>query len=1166
MGKSKDVYNPNKIQKPLSKKQARNQNLDTNCLENTPILMRMEIDRIFKTFVDDPESSEYIFPSDLNNFQRKYIHFKAAQMNFISRSYGREPNRKLHIKKKAFMQKDAKKFNISVCPGSTRCLDNFATMAKENINDVVLQKPKFHGQKQKLGKLISTKPGVPPAAKYNLELKSFRDSLPVYEHRNEIVETIKDNKFVILSSETGSGKTTQVPQYILEDAVTNNKPCKIICTQPRRISTVAVAERVAVERRESVGETIGYHIKLEQKYGANSNLIYCTTGVFLRILMGSSDALQNITHIIIDEIHERDKLSDFILICLKQHVHNFPNLRVILMSATINCQKFVDYFSNVKVLSIPGRVFPIETHFLEEILASTNYMSLKMLEAEDNGKSKKKILVNTFCEEVKKTDEDKDEVNECMDEELDSYLNFSENYDYTVDNEEATAQIFMYFISEGVSVNYQHSQSGQTALMLAAHIGDKTFISRLCNMGADLNLRCRLGKTVFDYACNEEVITLLKYVQNERQGEPIADPHTEGLRLLDLYDITTPEDVIDFDLIVTVISSIHNSGIPGSILVFLPGYDDIMMCSDSIEKSDALLDHNYKIFYLHGSMNIKEQNDVFKEIGLRKIILSTNIAETSITIDDVVYVIDVGKAKEKAFDAYNKVSSLHTKWISQACANQRKGRAGRTKPGRCFRLYSKQRYENMDAERVPEILRISLEEICLHAKVLAPDDMDIDGFLSLALDAPAANSIRVAVENLQFLGALDKDEDLTVLGSYLAQLTLEPHLGKILIGGVITKCLDPILTLVATLSHKDPFQLPPQAHLKTQAAGKRKELINGVLSDHLLYLELFRKFEEATASGNVGRFCHEYFLSQNAMSSIIKTKSQLMGQLKMLNFVSGSAGSYRNTHSDCWPLVKGLICTGLYPNVAYPSGNKLQTRRATCPSISNFSACSHQEIKTWLIYDEMLKQKGGFGLRGVTAVTPLTVGLFCGMDTTIESPTDLDIDGWLNFSFPNANIINLRTALDNLYQKVITEPSYKYSKFDDLTLKTVETVLNEEEETAELRIPTYFDPLQTPYVPPFRRHPPSNHYRHEQNSRSYQRNDFRPGGSQSRSHHQQSHQRPNYYRPNNNYRRVKTGNSSRSVEAATEDNNICDSMETLDLVPQSPADFLLSAIMKNCTS
>ncbi|XP_028143428.1 ATP-dependent DNA/RNA helicase DHX36 isoform X2 [Diabrotica virgifera virgifera] len=1146
MGKSKGVYDPAKIQRPLSKKAQRNQNLDTNCLENTPIIMRMEIDRIFKTFVDDPESSEYIFPSDLNNFQRKYIHFKAAQMNFISRSYGREPNRNLHIRKKAFKQKDTKNFNISICPNSTRCLDNFAIMANENINDVVLQKPKFRGQKRMIGKLSSSKPGVPPEAKYNPELKRFRNSLPVYEHRNEIVETIKANKFVILSSETGSGKTTQVPQYILEDAFAKRTPCKIICTQPRRISTVAVAERVAVERRESVGDTIGYHIKLEQKYGAHSNLIYCTTGVFLRNLMGSSDALQNITHIIIDEIHERDKLSDFILICLKQHVHNFPNLRVVLMSATINCQKFVDYFTDVKVLSIPGRVFPIETHFLEEILASTNYMSPKMLEADCNGKSKKKKPVNTAYEKVEKVDEDVDEMNECMDEELDSYLTFSDNYDYTVDHEEATAQIFMYFISEGVSVNYQHSQTGRTALMLAAHLGDKTFISRLCNMGADLNLRCKLGQTAFDYACNEEIIMLLKYVQDEREGEPVADPQTEGLRLLDLYDITTPEDVIDFNLIVTVISSIHNSGIPGSILVFLPGYDDIMMCSDSIERSDALRDNNYKIFYLHGSMNIKEQNDVFKEIGRRKIILSTNIAETSITIVDVVYVIDVGKAKEKAFDAYNKVSSLHTKWISQACANQRKGRAGRTKPGRCFRLYSKQRYENMDVERVPEILRISLEEICLHAKVRAPDDMDIDGFLSLALDAPAANSIRVAVEHLQFLGALDKDEDLTVLGSYLAQLTLEPHLGKILIGGVITKCLDPILTLVATLSHKDPFQLPPQANLKTMAAGKRKELINGVLSDHLLYLELFRKFEEATASGNASRFCQEYFLSQNAMSSIIKTKSQLMAQLKMLNFVtSSSAGSYRNTHSDCWPLVKGLICTGLYPNVAYPHGNKLQTRRATCPSISNFSACSHQEIRAWLVYDEMLKQKGGFSLRGVTAVTPLTVGLFCGMDTIIESPTELEIDDWLNFSFPNANVINLRKALDNIYQKVITEPSYRYSKFDDLTLNTLETVLNEEEKTAELRIPRYFDPLQTlsTYVPPhLRRHAPSNHHRHEQNSRGgavprggLYRNDFRPGGSHSRGHHQQSYSRQNHYRGTNSYRRVKTGNSSRSIEERRDD-------------------------------
>ncbi|KAJ8917114.1 hypothetical protein NQ315_012604, partial [Exocentrus adspersus] len=150
---------------------------------------------------------------------------------------------------------------------------------------------------------------------------------------------------------------------------------------------------------------------------------------------------------------------------------------------------------------------------------------------------------------------------------------------------------------------------------------------------------------------------------------------------------------------------------------------------------------------------------------------------------------------------YNKVSSLQTRWISQACAKQRTGRAGRTRPGVCFRMFSKQRYENMDVERVPEILRVSLEELCLHTKVIAPEGVNIHDFLTMAPDAPSANSIKVAVENLQYLGALDKEEELTPLGEYLAQLAIEPHLGKMLIYAVVFRCLEPVLTLAASMTH-----------------------------------------------------------------------------------------------------------------------------------------------------------------------------------------------------------------------------------------------------------------------------------------------------------------------------------------------------------------------------
>ncbi|ENN76424.1 hypothetical protein YQE_07085, partial [Dendroctonus ponderosae] len=696
-------------------------------------------------------------------------------------------------------------------------------------------------------------------------IETVRHSLPIFEKRNLVMDCINLNqvcqfhnkeigvlidmvlfKVTIISSETGSGKTTQIPQYILEDAVSNNQPCKIICTQPRRISTIAAADRVAYERGETVGGSVGYHIRLESKCGEkpnklivyecliivlsgyNTNLLFCTIGVFLRNLMCGNKCLKNLTHVIVDEIHERDKLSDFLLICLKQNLNQFPHLKVILMSATVNTVKFQEYFNSSAVLSIAGRLHDIQTYFLEDILKQdqTNFNLT-----------------------------------------LDAYRNFSDDYNYTVHYDEATADLLQLFISEDVPVDQQHSLKGWTALMIACQLGDVEFVSKLCTLGASTDIADAMGRTAFDYAKDLNKNGVLQLLTTRQADKKTNECNTDDLQFLrQLYDMTTPDDFIDYELIVALIKYIHANSDTGSILVFLPGYDEIMQCNDCV--MDSELAGIYRIFFLHSSMNMKDQCDIFKSLpNQRKLILSTNIAETSITVEDVVFVIDVGKAKEKVYDSvnmiisqlakYNKLSTLQTQWISRACAKQRQGRAGRVRTGFCFRLYSNQRFSHMPEERVPEILRVSLEELCLNAKIIAPKSMNIYNFLCLAPDPPSVNSVGVAVEHLQSLGALDKEEDLTSrmdfftityfrclrLGEYLAQLTLEPRLGKMLIFGCIFKCLEPMLTLCAVMAHKDPFQLPPQANLKTVAAAKRRELIDGVPSDHSVYLLVFHKWQ-----------------------------------------------------------------------------------------------------------------------------------------------------------------------------------------------------------------------------------------------------------------------------------------------------------------------------------
>lgn len=161
-----------------------------------------------------------------------------------------------------------------------------------------------------------------------------------------------------------------------------------------------------------------------------------------------------------------------------------------------------------------------------------------------------------------------------------------------------------------------------------------------------------LGKSAVDYARdNPEILNLLEYISSHREKMDSNERDKKAQKLLELYDKTTSEDFIDFDLLVTLIICIHKASQPGSILVFLPGYDHIMMCNDRLLGS-TIDPTTIKIFFLHSSMNIRDQHDVFKKIpNMRKIILSTNIAETSLTIDDVVFVIDIGKGKEKCYDS-----------------------------------------------------------------------------------------------------------------------------------------------------------------------------------------------------------------------------------------------------------------------------------------------------------------------------------------------------------------------------------------------------------------------------------------------------------------------------------------------------------------------------------
>ena len=203
-----------------------------------------------------------------------------------------------------------------------------------------------------------------------------RRGLPVYKFKESLLKTIAENRVTVVEGETGSGKTTQVPQYCVEDAAAKGVPCNIIIAQPRRISAMSVAERVAAERGEAIGTTVGYTIRLESKATSNTRLLFCTTGILLKRLEEDPD-LWNVTHVFVDEVHERSIESDFLLMVLRDILPNRPPnapLKVVLMSATLDASLFHDYFWGAPSVKFPGRTFPVTELYLEDALEVTGHM------------------------------------------------------------------------------------------------------------------------------------------------------------------------------------------------------------------------------------------------------------------------------------------------------------------------------------------------------------------------------------------------------------------------------------------------------------------------------------------------------------------------------------------------------------------------------------------------------------------------------------------------------------------------------------------------------------------------------------------------------------------------------------------------------------------------
>ncbi|KAL0087763.1 P-loop containing nucleoside triphosphate hydrolase protein [Phycomyces blakesleeanus] len=635
--------------------------------------------------------------------------------------------------------------------------------------------------------------------------QKVRSRLPAHDFKAKVVKTVLDNQVTIVSGETGCGKTTQVPQFILDEEIENGRGsvCSILCTQPRKISAIGVAERVASERCEKIGTTVGYAIRGETKVSSKTQLQFCTTGVLLRRLQGDP-SLAGISHVMIDEVHERSVDSDFLLIILRQVLKKRKDLKVVLMSATINQKLFSDYFNGAPAIEIPGFTHPVEDLYLENIISMTSFVSKLPMPRQDA----------------------------------------------------------------------KEDRSGEWANWQLA----------LLDEGYDA----------------QTVRTLAKYRN---------------------------QDKIDYELVANTVRYIVenetikiDNGAEPAVLIFMPGAMEIKRCVEALQQTlPRSSSSSYEILPLHANLSPQEQTRVFKQVpaDVCKIVVATNVAETSITIEGVVYVIDSGRVKETQFDAANNMMHLVETWASRASCKQRRGRAGRTRPGKCFKLFTRDcEDKKMRPQQVPELLRTPLEQLCLQVKSMGEND--VRAFLREAIDPPSVAALDSAIKTLRAVDAIDSSDngDLTALGKHMAMIPADLRISKMLLFGSIFRCLDPVLTLAATMSLKSPFISPGD---RREEARQARERFLCAKSDWLTDMRAFDAWQDTIQNKGMREarvFCEENFVSFPTMNEIQNLRRQYADALQDIGFYDRSQKEHYNANAENTNLIKSILFGGLNPNLA----------------------------------------------------------------------------------------------------------------------------------------------------------------------------------------------------------------------------------------------------------
>ncbi|KAF0990468.1 hypothetical protein HZS_5601 [Henneguya salminicola] len=622
------------------------------------------------------------------------------------------------------------------------------------------------------------------------EILHKRIKLPVWEFRNNFFEVLSNNQVVVLVGETGSGKTTQIPQWCVEYEFVGNKK-HVACTQPRRVAAMSVAQRVAEEMDVVLGQEIGYSIRFEECSTPRTVLKYLTDGMLLREAMFDPN-LERYGIIILDEAHERTLSTDILMGLLKSVIERRDNLKLVVMSATLDAGKFQDYFESAPLLSVPGRAHPVEIY----------------------------------------------------------------------------------------------------------------------------------------------------------------------------YSPAPEKDYVDA-AVRTVIQILVCEEVPGDILLFLTGQEEIEEACKRLKKEVSDLGPDVgelKCIPLYSSLSPSMQQRIFEPsppsksngaIG-RKCIIATNIAETSLTIDGVVFVVDTGFSKQKVYNPRSRVESLLVSPISKASAQQRAGRAGRTRPGKCFRLYTEPVFEHdMQENTYPEILRSNLGTVVLQMKKLGVDNLVQFDFM----DPPAPETMMRALELLNYLGALDDNGDLTSIGSMMSEFPLDPQMSRMAIASTQFDCSSEALSIISLLS---VFIRPNESR---DAADQTKMKFAHIDGDHLTLLNVYHSYKK---NNDDPQWCYSNYLNSRSLSTADDVRLQLV---RIMEKFSLKLVSTPFTSGDYYNNIKKALVAGFFMHGAHLQNSNDYATMKDNQIVQLHPSTTLKQKPEWVIYNEFVLTSKNY-IRTVTAIKP----------------------------------------------------------------------------------------------------------------------------------------------------------------------------------------------------